>query len=128
MLSKKSIAAALVMSFALAAVHAQAQPAAPKPSGEGGQLADRIQSGDRRAALEMIARGADVNQAQADGTSPLHWAVYRVDRELVQALVKKGAKPNAINRYGASPLAEAVRVANAELVAMLLEVGADANV
>src|SRR6266404_1511223 len=70
-------------------------------------LADRIQSGDRRAALAMIAAGADVNQAQPDGTTPLHWAAYRVDRELVQALLKRGAKPNAVNHYGASPLAEA---------------------
>ena len=91
-------------------------------------LADRIQSGDRRAALAMIADGADVNQAQPDGTTPLHWAAYRIDRELVVALLKKGARANVVNRYGASPLAEAVRVANAELVGMLLEAGADANV
>src|SRR3977135_3905465 len=91
-------------------------------------LADRIQSGDRKAALAMIAAGADVNQAQPDGATPLHWAGYRVDRELVATLLKKGARPNAVNKYGASPLAEAVRVANAEMVGMLLEVGADVNV
>jgi ankyrin repeat protein len=91
-------------------------------------LADRIQSGDRRAALALIAGGADVNQAQPDGTTPLHWAVYRVDRELVVALLKAGARADVVNRYGASPLAEAVRVANVELAAMLLEAGADASV
>ncbi len=111
------MAAAFVILFALADV-ASAQSA----------LADRIQSGDRRAALAMIAEGADVNQAQPDGTTPLHWAAYQVDRELVDALLKKGARADAVNRYGASPLAEAVRVADAELVAMLLEVGADASV
>lgn len=91
-------------------------------------LADRIQSGDRRAALALIAEGADVNQAQPDGTTPLHWATYRVDRELVDALLKKGAKARVVNRYGASPLAEAVRVANVALVDLLLKAGADANV
>jgi ankyrin repeat protein len=91
-------------------------------------LADRIQAGDRRAALAMIAKGADVNHAQADGTTPLHWATYRVDRELVEALLKRGARARVINRYGASPLAEAVRVANPDLVGMLLKAGADANV
>jgi ankyrin repeat protein len=90
-------------------------------------LADRIQSGDRAAALKMIDSGADVNQTQPDGTTPLHWAVYRVDRELVGALLKKGARPSVVNRYGASPLAEAVRVANLELIGILLEVGADPN-
>jgi uncharacterized protein len=91
-------------------------------------LADRIQAGDRMAALALIAQGADVNQAQADGSTPLHWATYRVDRELVDALLKRGARARVVNRYGASPLTEAARVANAELVGMLLEAGADANV
>jgi ankyrin repeat protein len=115
------LAAGIVM---LLAVTAHAQPAR-----EGGSvLADRIQSGDRRAALEMIAKGADVNAAQADGTTPLHWAMYRIDQELVEALLKKGARARVVNRYGASPLAEAVRVANAGLVEILLKAGADANV
>ena len=92
------------------------------------QLADRIQAGDRAAALQLVAKGTDVNRAQADGTTPLHWAVYRFDRELVQTLLKKGARVNAVNRYGASPLSEAVRVANLEITEMLLEAGADANV
>ena len=90
-------------------------------------LADRIQAGDRKAALEMIAAGANVNQTQPDGTTPLQWAAYRVDRELVDRLLKKGARANVVNRYGASPLHEAVRVASPELTGMLLEAGGDAN-
>ena len=90
-------------------------------------LADRIQAGDRKAALEMIAAGANVNQTQPDGTTPLHWATYRVDRELVDRLLKRGAKANVVNHYGASPLHEAVRVASPELTGMLIEAGADAN-
>jgi len=111
-----SVVGALVL-VALAA-SAQAQSA----------LADRIQAGDRNAALAMIAAGADVNQTQPDGSTPLHWAAYRVDRELVNALLRKGARARVVNRYGASPLAEAVKVASAELVGMLLEAGAGANV
>ena len=91
-------------------------------------LADRIQAGDRNVALELIAEGADVNQAQPDGTGPIHWAVYRVDRELVAALLEGGARADVVNNYGASPLAEAVKVADADLVEMLLDAGADANV
>ena len=44
-----------------------------------GLLATLIQAGNRKAALEMIRAGADVNEAQPDGTRPIHWAVYRVD-------------------------------------------------
>src|SRR5690349_21107829 len=116
-MSCKLLCAAFVISVALAAT-ASAQPT----------LADRIQSGDRRAALAMIDSGADVNRAQPDGTTPLHWATYRLDQELVQRVRKKGARANVVNRYGASPLAEAVRVASVPLVGMLLEAGADANV
>src|SRR5438105_316325 len=90
-------------------------------------LADRIAAGDRKAALEMIRQNAPVNAAQPDGSTPLHWAVYRVDEELVKALLARGAKADVVNAYGSSPLAEAVRVANVNLAGMLLDAGADAN-
>jgi len=91
-------------------------------------LTDKIQAGDRKAALALIAAGANVNQTQPDGSTPLHWAVYRVDRELVTALLRRGAKAGTVNKYGASPMAEAARIADVELAGMLLEAGADANV
>jgi len=40
-------------------------------------LAGLIQAGNRDAALKEIAAGADVNAAQGDGTTPLHWAVHQ---------------------------------------------------
>lgn len=92
-----------------------------------GSLADRVQAGERDAALEMIRAGADVNAAQGDGTTALHWAVYRMDAELVDALLERRAEPDAMNLYGSTPLAEAVKVADADLVARLLEAGADAD-
>jgi ankyrin repeat protein len=90
-------------------------------------LADLIQGGNRTAALVAVRAGADVNAPQGDGATPLHWAVYKVDRELVAELLKRGAKPNAMNKYGSSPLSEAVKLANVELVKMLLDAGADAE-
>src|SRR5262245_24984994 len=90
-------------------------------------LADRIEAGDRKAALEMIRRNVSVTAAQPDGTTPLHWAVYRVDEELVKALLARGAKADVVNAFGSSPLAEAARVANVNLVGMLLDAGADSN-
>ena len=102
--------------------------AAPGTSAADDTLARLIQAGDRDAALEMIAAGTDVNAAQGDGTTPLHWAIYKIDADLTRALLERGAGPDVINNYGSSPLAEAVKVADARLVAMLLDAGADAEV
>ena len=99
--------------------------AACSSAGAQERLADLIQAGNRTAALEQIRGGADVNAAQGDGTTPLHWAVYKVDAELVTALLKRGATPNASNKYGSTPLAEAVKVADTGLVETLLDAGAD---
>src|SRR5262252_8861699 len=91
-------------------------------------LAGLIQAGHRDAALKKIAAGADVNAAQGDGTTPLHWAVYKIDTDLARALLARGAKADAINSYGSTPLAEAVKVANAPLVKMLLDAGSNVEV
>jgi ankyrin repeat protein len=90
-------------------------------------LADAIEAGSRVAALELIAEGADVNAAQGDGTTPLHWAAYKLDLDLVRALLERGASPATQNQFGASPLGEAVKAANAPLVELLLGAGANAN-
>ena len=63
-------------------------------------LADAIQSGQRAAAVEMIAKkSADVNAAGADGTTPLIWAVNLSDTDLTVRLLKAGANPNAADNY-----------------------------
>ena len=41
-------------------------------------LATLIETGNRKAALERIRTGADVNEAQPDGTRPIHWAIQRL--------------------------------------------------
>jgi len=89
-----------------------------------GSLAALIQKGDRKAALEKIRAGADVNEAQPDGTRPIHWAVFKVDYELLDALIAKKAKADVTNEFGATPLAEAVKVADARMVKTLLDAGA----
>ncbi len=89
-----------------------------------GSLASLIQAGDRKAALEKIRAGADVNEAQPDGTRPIHWAVYRVDYELLDALVGKKAKVDVTNEFGSTPLAEAAKLGDARIVKTLLDAGA----
>ena len=65
-----------------------------------------------------------MNAAQPDGTRPIHWAVYKVDYELIEALIAKKAKVDVTNEFGAAPLAEAVKLAEARMVKMLLDAGA----
>jgi ankyrin repeat protein len=113
--------------FLLAAACVLAVLPAVAFSQSGSVLADRIEAGDRKAALELIARNAPVNSTQPDGSTPLHWAVYRVDEELVKALLARGAKADVVNTYGSSPLAEAARVGNVNFVKLLLDAGADSN-
>ena len=67
-------------------------------------LADLIRAGNRRAALDRIRTGADVDEAQPDGTRPIHWAVYKVDYELIGALIAKKARVDVINEFGSTPL------------------------
>jgi ankyrin repeat protein len=112
----KHLTLACSMLVACAAAHAQTP------------LANLIQNGERAAALEAIhAPGTDLDAAQGDGTTPLHWAVYKVDRELVAELLDRGAKADVTNRYGSSPLAEAVKIGDLQLVTQLLDAGADVD-
>ena len=87
-------------------------------------LADLIQQGNHKAALAQIRAGADVNAAQPDGTRPIHWAVYKVDYELLDALIAKKAKVEVSNQFGSTPLAEAAKLADARMVRTLLDAGA----
>src|SRR5580698_7292290 len=89
-----------------------------------GSLATLIQEGNRKAALAQIRAGADVNAAQPDGTRPIHWAVYKVDHELLDELIAKKAKVEVANQFGSTPLAEAAKLADARMVRALLDAGA----
>jgi uncharacterized protein len=92
------------------------------------ELADAIQSGRRAAAIEMIAKkSADVNAADAEGTTPLLWAANVNDTELVSRLLKAGANPNQRNLLGSTPLTEAALNSNTEMIQALLSARADAN-
>jgi ankyrin repeat protein len=114
MLSRNAALAFCLLAAAVAPVLGQSRSA----------LADLIQAGNRKAALDRIRTGSDVNEAQPDGTRPIHWAVYKVDYELIEALIAKKAAVDVVNEFGSSPLAEAVKLADARMVRTLLRGGA----
>jgi ankyrin repeat protein len=74
-----------------------------------------------------LAAKADVDHRNADGSTPLQWAVYKGDVAEVRRLLDAGADPNLANEYGASPMSLAADVANTEVLSRLLDAGADAD-
>ena len=69
---------------------------------------------------------ADVPQAvEADGTTPLHRAVYAGDVAEATRLLKAGADVAAVNRFGASAMQLASVVGDPAMLRVLLNAGAD---
>ena len=90
-------------------------------------LVEAVRAGDDGQANALLTAQThpDVNQTSSDGTTALHWAVYRNDVSLVNRLLALRANPNAKNDYGSTPLSEAAVVGNPEVVKRLLEAGAN---
>jgi ankyrin repeat protein len=82
---------------------------------------------DRGAVRDLLRRGADVNAAEADGTTALHWASHHDDLEMAGLLVDAGARVNAANDLGATPLWSASLNRSIAMVSRLLRAGADPN-
>ncbi len=91
------------------------------------RLIDAVMRADRGTVRTLLQQQLDVNAAEPDGTTALHWAARRDDVETAQLLVKGGAKVDASTRYGVTPLYLACERGNAALIDVLLRAGADAN-
>ena len=68
------------------------------------EVADAAQRGNKAAVRTLVQKKADVNAAQADGSTALHWAVQADDLETVDLLLKAGAKVGAATREGVQPM------------------------
>jgi ankyrin repeat protein len=109
------IAAGLVQ-----AVMLHAAPSAP--------VADAAQQGDRDGVRTLLKQAADVNGAQGDGMTALHWAAVKNDVDLTTMLLYAGANARAMTRIGNyTPLVLAAKNGNAGVMAPLLAAGSDAN-
>jgi ankyrin repeat protein len=89
------------------------------------RLADAAERKDFAAVRTLLKQDAEVNAAQADGMTALHWAVYHDDVQTAKLLVGAGADANAANRYGVTSLSLACVNGDAKLLELLLDAGAD---
>ena len=91
-------------------------------------VADAASRSDVAGMKTLLRSGEDVNAAQGDGMTALHWAAEYGDEEMAGMLIYAGAKLEPQTRIGSyTPLHLASKSGSAGVVRMLLEAGADVS-
>jgi ankyrin repeat protein len=117
---RRTVLLASIVAIGLAPMIGAAPSASP--------VADAAMRGDSAAVRALVQQHADVNAAEGDGMTALHWAAERGDAELAALLLASGAKPGAVTRIGGhTPLHVAARTGQAAVVKQLLAAHADVN-
>ncbi len=101
--------------------------AAITADGQAPNLREAVRAGNTQAIRALLQKRVDVNVADPDGTTALHWAARNNDADTARALLKAGAKANAANTYGMTPLFLAATNGSAVIAQALLDAGADPN-
>lgn len=84
-------------------------------------VVDAAMRDDRDGVRALLKDGADVNTAQADGMTALHWAAQKHDVELARMLLYAGANVRATTRIGGyTPLLLAAKSGDAPMIDGLL--------
>jgi len=91
-------------------------------------IVEAAKSGKVDALRALLQKGANVNEADGDGSTALHWASYRNDIDSADLLIKAGAKVNAKTDLGVTPLWTASQNGSDAMVKRLLQAGADPNI
>lgn len=90
-------------------------------------LVDAVKSQNAETVRNLIVEGANVNEAEPDGATALHWSAYRDDLDTTVLLIDAGANVNAPNDLGATPLWLAADNGSSTMTALLLKAGGDPN-
>ena len=89
-------------------------------------VSDAVRRGDATTLRTLLKEGADVNAAEGDGTTALHWAAMTGSLDITEVLLRAGASVAAKTRLGgATPLLLAAENGHAPVVQALLRAGAD---
>ena len=66
-------------------------------------VADAAMKGDIAQVRTLLAQKADVNGAQADGSTAIQWAAYRNDVAIADLLIAGNADVKLANKNGVTP-------------------------
>jgi uncharacterized protein len=80
------------------------------------------------SARTQLAAGADPNEKDTDGRTPLHWACQEGHIKIIRLLIKSGAPVDTTDNLGFTPLVIAAGEGNCTAVKDLVKAGANANI
>jgi hypothetical protein len=90
-------------------------------------LHDAARDGDIDQVQLLLSKGANVNEKNRMGWTPLHTAIRNRRLALIEPLLAKGADINATDNRGQTPLMAAIYIGQKDAVELLIAKGADVN-
>ena len=118
----RAFQASVIVALALATALVTAAP------DDGAPVAAAAMRQDPAAVRAMLKDGKDVNGAQGDGMTALHWAAMHGDADLAAILLYAGANVRATTRLGGyTALHLAAQAGHADAIGRLIAGGANPN-
>ena len=91
------------------------------------KLLEAVKAGNYASVKELIESGAEVNQPDKQGWTPLNWAAAKGNLEIVGLLLQHGADVFKAGRDQRTPAMIALAAGQAEVVKVLRQAEAQAN-